>query len=169
MSYFKTALGLVLLREQILGPQRFDFAFRTYIREWAYKHPSPSDFFRTMSSVGGEDLSWFWRGWFFHNWNLDLAVTKVAYRGKPAGGAVVTLASLDRLVLPATVQVAFADGTTRRVRVPVEAWIRKATLDLPIDSTQPITSVTVDPDHVIPDADRTNNVLAGPFPSAATP
>ena len=88
VTYFKTALGLVLLREQILGPKRFDFAFRKYIRDWAYKHPSPSDFFRAMDSAAGEDLSWFWRGWFFDNWNGDLAVTKVTYEdGDPAKGA----------------------------------------------------------------------------------
>ncbi len=64
VSYFKGAYGMVLLREQILGPDRFDWAFRKYIRDWAYKHPSPSDFFREMQSEGGEDLSWFWRGWY---------------------------------------------------------------------------------------------------------
>ena len=62
VQYFKGACGNVLLCEQILGPQRFDYAFRRYIREWAYKHPSPSDFFRTIESEGGEDLSYFWRG-----------------------------------------------------------------------------------------------------------
>jgi hypothetical protein len=59
VSYFKGAYGMVLLREQILGPERFDWAFRKYIRDWAFKHPSPSDFFREMESEGGEDLSWF--------------------------------------------------------------------------------------------------------------
>lgn len=58
ISYFKGAYGMVLLREQILGPERFDWAFRKYIRDWAYKHPSPSDFFREMQSEGGEDLGW---------------------------------------------------------------------------------------------------------------
>ena len=68
---------MVLLREQILGPDRFDWAFRKYIRDWAYKHPSPSDFFRAMESEGGEDLSWFWRGWYLNNWRYDIAVDKI--------------------------------------------------------------------------------------------
>src|SRR5690606_21949362 len=72
LAYFKGALGLVLLREQILGPERFDPAFRRYIATWAYKHPTPSDFFRFMESEAGEDLSWWWRGWYFNNWQLDL-------------------------------------------------------------------------------------------------
>ena len=79
VTYFKSALGLILLREQILGPERFDWAFRRFIRDWAFRHPSPSDFFRAMESAGGEDLSWFWRGWYFNNWTLDLAVKGVAY------------------------------------------------------------------------------------------
>src|SRR6476619_2565693 len=74
VSYFKGAYGMVLLREQILGPDRFDWAFRKYIRDWAYKYPSPSDFFRAMESGGGEDLGWFWRGWYMNNWKFDLEV-----------------------------------------------------------------------------------------------
>jgi aminopeptidase N len=64
LVYFKPAFGLVLLREQILGKDRFDYAFRNYINKWAYKHPQPEDFFRSMESGAGEDLSWFWKGWY---------------------------------------------------------------------------------------------------------
>ncbi|MGZ6037929.1 MAG: M1 family metallopeptidase, partial [Phenylobacterium sp.] len=63
VTYFKAAFALTLLREEILGPERFDPAFRKYIADWAYKHPKPSDFFREMESAGGEDLSYFWRGY----------------------------------------------------------------------------------------------------------
>ncbi|MGH3631035.1 MAG: M1 family aminopeptidase, partial [Sciscionella sp.] len=164
VTYFKAALGLVLLRGQILGKPRFDFAFRKFIRDWAYKHPSPSDFFRAMDSAGGEDLSWFWRGWFFENWNLDLAVEKVAYvDGDPAKGATVTIANLDRLVMPATVEIDYTDGTKKRLRLPAETWIQQRSVALSLDGGGPIATVTVDPDHVIPDEDRSNNVLRGPF------
>ena len=160
VSYFKTALGMVLLREQILGHKRFDWAFRKFIRDWAYRHPSPSDFFRTMDSAAGEDLSWFWRGWFMHNWTLDLAAQKVAYvDGDPHKGATVTLANLDRLVMPCIVQVDFADGTRKRLRIPADAWIQKTSLTLKLASNQPVREVTIDPDHVIPDRDRSNNVI----------
>ncbi|HXI85927.1 MAG TPA: M1 family metallopeptidase, partial [Parvularculaceae bacterium] len=168
IDYFKPALGLVLLREQILGPDRFDFAFRKYIRDWSFKHPDPSDFFRTMESAGGEDLSWFWRGWFFNNWSLDLAVQDVSYEdGDPAKGATVRIANLDKLVLPATVEIAFADGSKQDIRLPAETWIQQKEFDLAVDSTQPIASVTIDPDHAIPDEDRSNNVLKGPFRRAS--
>ncbi|MDE2013055.1 MAG: M1 family metallopeptidase [Alphaproteobacteria bacterium] len=164
VTYFKTALGLKLLREQILGPERFDFAFRKFIRDWAYRHPSPSDFFRAMDSAGGEDLAWFWRGWFFNNWNADLAVKKVTYNaGDPTKGATVTVSSLDRLILPATLQVDFTDGTKDSIRIPAEAWIQKTEVSVPVYSTKKIAQVVLDPDHAIPDADRGNNELKGPF------
>ncbi len=160
LSYFKSALGLVLLREQILGPERFDWTFRKYIADWSFKHPTPSDFFRAMESAGGEDLSWFWRGWYMNNWTLDLA----AQGAEPAKdgwskGAVVTIANLDRMVMPSTVEIVFADATRRRVQLPAETWIQKSVAQIRLDSTQPILSVTIDPDHVIPDKDRGNNVL----------
>src|SRR5580704_1727550 len=93
VSYFKGAYGMVLLREQILGPERFDWAFRKYIRDWAYKHPSPWDFFREMQSEGGEDLGWFWKGWYMNNWTLDLAVDAASYvdANDPAKGLRVTV------------------------------------------------------------------------------
>ena len=79
ITYFKTGFGLVLLREQILGEDRFDYAFKNYIHNWAYKHPQPDDFFRSMDNGAGEDLSWFWKGWFYNNWPLDLAITDARY------------------------------------------------------------------------------------------
>jgi len=150
VSYFKGAYGMVLLREQILGAQRFDWAFRKYIRDWAFKHPSPSDFFREISSEGGEDLSWFWRGWYMQNWRFDMAVTAVE-------GDHLTLANKGQLVLPATVEVQFTDGSKSRFRVPVEAWESKG--ELAWTGEKPIASATIDPDHVLPDDDRSNNSL----------
>jgi len=159
VSYFKTALGMRLLRDVILGPGRFDPAFRKYTADWAFKHPTPSDFFRTMSSEAGEDLSWFWRGWFFNNWQLDLAVMGVAYAdGDPAKGANVTLESRDRLVMPAVLAVKYADGHETRIALPVETWMRvKPVIAVPAGR---IASVTLDPDHVLPDRDRGNNMAS---------
>ena len=150
VSYFKGAYGLTLLREQILGKQRFDWAFRKYIHDWAFKHPSPSDFFREMNSEGGEELDWFWRGWYFNNWKFNLAVTKIE-------GDQVTFTNKGQLVLPATVEVRYTDGTNTRFRIPVETWESKSELVWPGD--KPVSSVTVDPDHVLPDDDRADNSL----------
>jgi hypothetical protein len=163
VQYFKGAYGNVLLREQILGPQRFDYAFRRYIREWAYKHPSPSDFFRTMENEGGEDLGYFWRGWYMHNWTLDLAVESAKYvNNNPKEGVTVVVSNLRPLVLPATLQVAYVDGTTARIRIPAEAWLSKGTASFIFKDGKVVESVTVDPDHVLPDDNRQNNLLKLP-------
>ena len=161
LTYFKGALGLVLLREQILGPERFDPAFRKYIATWAYKHPTPSDFFRFMESESGEDLGWWWRGWYFNNWQLDMGVTKAAYVDDDVShGLVVTLESRHKLVMPATLRVDMADGTHLDKRVPVEAWLQQSSPRIVLPTTQKVLRVTLDPDHKLPDADRGNNAAS---------
>src|SRR5579872_3457890 len=153
MVYYKPALGLVLLREQILGKDRFDYAFRHYIHSWAYRHPGPYDFFRVMENEAGEDLSWFWREWFFHNWSYDVAVQNVA---TTSGGVDITVANLDRMAFPATLELVWKDGTKQRVALPVETWLQGGTRTLHFPATQPLAAVTVDPDHVLPDGARGN-------------
>ena len=162
VTYFKSALGLVLLREQILGPERFDPAFRAFIAAWAFKHPTPADFFRFMDSYTGEDLSWWWNGWYAHNWQLDLAITGI--KPFPADktqlrGSLVTVEARDKLVMPVTLRVTFADGTSRDVKLPAETWIRQASTDVPVIGNAPVVSAVLDPDHKIPDGDRSNNAL----------
>ena len=160
VTYFKAALGLQLLREQILGPRRFDPAFKQYIRAWAYKHPKPSDFFRAMDSAAGEDLSWFWRGWFAHNWRLDMAITKVApAKGGFDNGARVTIVNRDRLVMPATLRVTYADGSHRDTRVPVATWMLHRRFTVVVPGHKAVRAAEIDPGHVIPDDDRSNNLI----------
>ncbi|HAI83927.1 MAG TPA: aminopeptidase, partial [Chitinophagaceae bacterium] len=76
-AYSKPATGLNILRETIMGRELFDFAFKTYAQRWAFKHPTPADFFRTMEDASGEDLDWFWRGWFYNTDPVDLALDTV--------------------------------------------------------------------------------------------
>jgi hypothetical protein len=156
VTYFKAAFGLTLLREDILGPDRFDPAFRKYIADWAYKHPKPSDFFREMESAGGEDLSYFWRGYFLNNWSHDMAVTAVA--NDPTKGASVTVENLGQLVLPATLRVTYRDGKTRDIRIPVETWMQTGKHTYALDGG-PVAEAVIDPDHRLPDADRANNAM----------
>jgi hypothetical protein len=77
-SYGKPSLGLLVLRESILGRDLFDFAFKEYARRWAFKRPTPADFFRTMEDASGVDLDWFWRGWFYGNKHVDMSVESVS-------------------------------------------------------------------------------------------
>ena len=162
VTYFKSALGLVLLREQILGPERFDPAFRRFIAAWAFRHPTPADFFRFMDSETGEDLSYWWRGWYANNWQLDLAVTGIKPFPAKSGqqGSLVTVQALDKLVMPVTMRVTFADGTTRDIRLPAETWIRQASTDVPVPGASPVVRAELDPGHMIPDKDRSNNAFS---------
>jgi hypothetical protein len=171
VTYFKSALGLVLLREEILGPARFDPAFRRFIAAWAYKHPKPSDFFRAMDSEAGEDLSWWWRGWYANNWELDLAVTGIepfpATAGRP--GSLVRVEARDRLIMPATLRVTFADGKSRDIRLPAETWIRQAATKMPVEGPSPVVRAELDPDHRTPDRDRGNNLFVVVAAQSGTP
>ena len=78
-AYTKPAAALTLLRETIMGPELFDAAFKEYAQRWAFKHPKPADFFRTIEDASAVDLDWFWRGWFFTNDNVDVEVSEVKW------------------------------------------------------------------------------------------
>ena len=78
-AYSKPATGLNMLRETIMGRQLFDYAFKEYARRWAFKHPTPADFFRTLEDASGEDLDWFWRGWFYGIEPCDISLDTVKY------------------------------------------------------------------------------------------
>ncbi|QHS54301.1 M1 family metallopeptidase [Mucilaginibacter sp. 14171R-50] len=159
MLYFKPGMGLTMLRETILGPERFDYAFRTYIARWAFKHPTPDDFFRTMENASGENLSWFWRGWFVNNWRLDVAVRDVKYVGGDANkGALITIENLDKLVMPVILDIKTVSGKVTRLKLPVEIWERNNSFVVKYPSTEEIQSVTYDPDKVLPDYNPDNNV-----------
>ena len=78
-AYGKPATALNILRETIMGRELFDYAFKEYSERWAFKTPTPADFFRTMEDASGVDLDWFWRGWFYTNDHVDLAMNKVQH------------------------------------------------------------------------------------------
>lgn len=159
LLYSKPSAGLVLLREQILGPERFDFAFTTYINRWAFKHPTPDDFFRTMENAAGESLQWFWRGWFVNNWRLDVAVREVSYvDNDPSKGAVIILDNLEKMAMPVILEVKTKSGKTDRIKLPAEIWERNVSWRFKYPSTEEIESVTYDPDNVLPDFNPSNNV-----------
>jgi hypothetical protein len=78
-GYTKPAAALSLLRETIMGPELFDKAFKEYALRWAFKHPAPADFFRTMEDASAVDLDWFWRGWFYSTDNVDIELDEVKW------------------------------------------------------------------------------------------
>jgi hypothetical protein len=158
ITYFKPAFGLVLLREQILGNNRFDYAFRNYIHKWAYKHPQPDDFFRSIENGAGEDLGWFWKGWFYNNLQLDLELVAANYvDNDPKKGLQVTVANLEQMAMPFTIEVKLKDGTKQRMQIPVEAWLQNNMITFTIPTTKEAAKVIIDPDSALPDVNRGNN------------
>ncbi len=158
VAYQKPAMMLNALRDAVLGKERFNVAFREYIKRWAFKHPTPWDFFRTMENVGGEDLSWFWRGWIFNNWKLDLTVKSVEYiDNNPEKGSSIVIENLGQMVMPVTVLVKELNGKDHRIELPVEVWQRGSGWTFDVQTTSKITDVILDPDKKLPDFDRKNN------------
>jgi hypothetical protein len=160
LSYNKPGTGLELLREEVLGKERFDYAFRYYVHQWAFKHPTPYDFFHAIENASGETLDWFWRGWVFNNWKIDQAVTGVEYvQGDSSKGATITIENKERLPMPVTVEVKEDNGTTNRVHLPVEIWMKGGIWKFHYPSTAKILQVTIDPDQRYPDSDPNNNTF----------
>lgn len=158
-AYYKPAQMLHALRNNVLGAERFDAAFKEYINRWAYRHPAPWDFFRTMENVGGEDLSWFWRGWVLNTWKIDQAVRSVKYsNNQPSNGAVITIENLEQMPMPVTLLVKEKNGKEQRLSLPVEIWQRSGTYTFTVPTTNKIKEVRIDPDNTLPDWNRTNNV-----------
>jgi hypothetical protein len=154
-AYTKPGLMLHLLRTEVLGRERFDEAFRAYTRYWAYKHPTPADFFRVMQNETGMNLDWFWRGWIYTTSRLDQAVDSVT---ADSGVAVIHLSNRGTMVMPAELAIAYADGTRDTVRLPVEMWNLGSRFSYRVPGTRgTVSEVVVDPRAVYPDVDRGNN------------
>ena len=166
LAYVKPSILLLTLRSKVLGPEVFDSAFREYTRRWAFKHPQPSDFFRTIEAVSGRDLAWFWRGFFYTTAALDQTVESV--KQEPDGSGQVTLANLGDAVMPVELELGFDDGTTERVKLPVEVWYGGNRYLYPIKPGKTIFSARVNPDGTFPDAVPTNDAWRRPT-TTATP
>lgn len=160
-EYVKPSVGLQLLRQEILGPEAFDDAFRTYIRRWAFRHPTPTDFFRTMEDASGRRLDWFWREWFLENARFDQAMDSV--RTAMNGGTQhvdVAYGNRERGVLPIRARFTFSDGSTQEFRYPAEVWaINQRRYVRGYDfAGKTVTRIELDPDRRLVDVDRANNV-----------
>ncbi|NOT52807.1 MAG: M1 family metallopeptidase [Chitinophagaceae bacterium] len=157
-AYLKPSQMLNSLRDIVLGKERFDAAFREYINRWAFKHPTPWDFFHTMENVAGEDLSWFWRGWVFNTWKVDQTVKNVSYKNdRPENGAEITIETLEQMPMPVTVLIKESNGKEQRIDLPVEIWQRGAQWTFSVATTSEIKEVILDPDKKLPEWNRDNN------------
>ena len=152
-SYGKPGVMLNALRG-VLGDETFFEAYRTYAERWAYKHPSPHDFFNTFEDVSGQDLDWFWTGTLYETWTMDHALQDVEVAG---GSTTVTVADLGDLVMPVLLTVTYADGETETLQTSVEPWMngeRQTTVTLDGAATR----IEIDAETYLPDVNRSNNV-----------
>ena len=157
-AYYKPAIGLKMLRESVLGKDRFDYAFKEYVRRWAFKHPTPQDFFRTIEDAAGEDLGWFWKGWFYENYKLDQGVKEVQYvEQNPEKGAIITLENLEKWAMPVVIELEETGGKKTRVEMPVEVWQRGSSWTFKSNTKTALKSVTIDPEFKLPDVNTRNN------------
>jgi hypothetical protein len=154
VAYVKPALGMIMLREYVLGAEKFDKAFRSYIKTWAYKHPQPTDFFNHMENVTGENLDWFWKGWFYSNGNIDLAINGVYPYG---ANYVVSLANLGEIPMPVLLEITYEDGQKERRMLPVEIWFKSNQWNHLLKVDKPVVAVEIDPDKVITDINAGND------------
>lgn len=155
--YYKPAIALSILRNHIVGERRFDAAFRKYINDWAFKHPSPWDFFRSMENSIGEDLFWFWKSFFLENYKLDQAITKVEYPRGNAGRIHVTLENREKMAMPVILEAVTESGKTIRKVFPVEIWQSSGKHTVELEIAEKVRKMTIDPDGVFPDVDPKNN------------
>jgi outer membrane lipoprotein-sorting protein len=169
-AYAKPAMALDLLRKYVLGEKRFDFAFRTYVKRWAFKHPTPWDFFHSMENASGEDLGWFWRGWLLNNWKLDQGVKDVKYpENDPSKGSYITLENLEEMAMPVVLAIQQENGKTDTLTLPVEIWQKGATKTFAYPSVSKIKSLVIDPLHEFPDVNTSNNTWTGSAPVKPVP
>ena len=155
-AYQKPALMLTELRDAVLGRETFERAMREYVRRWRFKHPQPADFFRTISDMSGRDLDWFWREWVYTTARLDQAVDSVRAVGKDS--TYVYLSNRAQMVMPVTLELRYADGSTEVKPFPIEMWNLGDRFVARVATPKRVVAVTLDPRSVYPDVNRGNNV-----------
>ncbi len=165
LAYVKPAMALYFLRAKVLGPAVFDAAFQEYTRRWAFKHPQPADFFRTLEDVSGRELDWFWRGWFYTTAALDQSVESVT---QGQGGIKVVIRNAGQQVAPVELQVSYSDGSTQLLKYPVEIWYKGDRYNAMIPTDKTVVAATVNPDGTFPDINAANNGWRAPS-AASTP
>ena len=158
VGYRKPAVVLLTLRNQIVGPQLFDAAFKTYIRNWAFKHPTPADFFRTIENASGRDLSWYWREFWYTTDVLDIAIDGVTQRQQEGATiATVTLRRLTGVVMPVQLRLKYQNGTTGDFTLPANIWANGDRFDAVIAVPSRVVGARLWPDPSVPDWNRSND------------
>lgn len=167
IGYRKPGAVMLALRDNVVGKATFDRGFREYIHRWAYKHPSPADFFRTMENVSGMDLGWYWRAFFYGTDVLDIGIDGVTMRQQEGQNyAVIALRRNTSVPFPVRLRLRFADNTTQSVDLPVEVWSRGDRYEAVLAVKAPVVGARLWPEGVVPDWNGANDSWGTP-PAAA--
>lgn len=155
-SYYKPATLMVALRE-LIGEEVWVAAYREFIADWAWRHPTPWDFFNTFERHAGQDLDWFWTSFYYETWTVDFDAVSV----DPAvgGGGTIHIENRGLAPYPVTVRISTTAGGVVEREIPVDHWLdgnRDIDLELPSEVGS-ITRVEIDPTGAVPDVNRANN------------
>jgi len=156
IQYQKVAYLLALLRNHIIGAGRFDNAFRKYINDWSYKHPTPWDFFKSMNNSTGEDLTWFWKSMFIENLKLDQRIVKVERNDE--GKSLITVQNMEQAAMPLIVEITYKSGLKEQRTFPIEIWEYSHLYTFSADKNEAVLKVVIDPEQVYPDVKRADNI-----------
>ena len=178
-GYAKPATSLVMLRENVLGADAFDRAFREYSTKWMFKHPQPQDFFRSIVSGAGEQLNWFWRGMFYTTYANDQALGDVesqdaeSLAGDKRKGEFynrITVEQKAGLVMPLHLGLTFEDGSTDLVKLPADIWRNnEKRFVYGFFSKKALSQVVIDPNELFIDINRENNTWKKPDAAKPNP
>jgi hypothetical protein len=153
-TYDKMATNLIALRG-LLGGEKFLRCYHEYGARWLNKHPSPWDFWNTFNWCSGQDLSWFWRTWWYETWTLDQAIQSVAPDG---AGLRVTIEDRGLAPMPVRLTITRTTGATEQQVIPVDVWLKGARhTSILVADAATITAIEIDPSQTFPDIDRSNN------------
>ena len=159
VGYRKPGAVLLALRDNVIGRDAMDRAMREYARRWAFKHPTPADFFRTIENVSGDDLSWFWSSFFYGTDVLDIAIDGVAmHQADGQDVAEIHLRRVTSIPFPVTVRLLLNDKTTQDIHLPVEIWARTDRYTANVVVRRPVIGARLWPDPHVPDWNSENDV-----------
>ena len=153
-TYDKMATNMIALRG-LLGDSTFRQSYRTYGLRWHGKHPTPYDFFYGFNALGGQNLSWFWRTWWYETWTLDQAIASVEPEGL---NLRVTVEDKGMAPMPVRLTISRTGATPEQTTIQVDAFLhgaRRASTIVPNAAT--VTAIEIDAQQRFPDIDRSNN------------
>jgi hypothetical protein len=168
VAYSKPAVVLLTLRNHVVGPAHFDFAFREYIRNWAFKHPTPGDFFRSIENAAGRDLSWYWREYWYTTDLLDVAIDSVSQRQQGRQSlATVSLRRRTAVLLPVRFRLKYTGGATGDFSLPANIWANGDRFDATVAVPAKVVGARLWPDQSVPDWNHDNDAWGDAPPSDA--